>query len=416
MNTRERAIVASWLRDIEVQESPAIILGGSVNGLSFARSLGRRRVPTLLVDSERLIGTYTRYGRVLLLPPVDEDPEAWVGLLEFIGSRLILPGVLLATSDPHCVFISENANVLQKYFRFVCASPETMEQIVNKRTQYGIAQAVGIPIPRSYFPESVEQLRSIATDLVYPCILKPYKSHVARKKIPKKVLIIRSKPELVLEYERHARGDVPFMVQEIIPGSDTALFGYLAFWDGDGCERHWLTKRKLRQFPPQYGDGSLQITVNSPEVAELSRRLLKAFDYRGFVGVEFKFDARDQTYRLMEINPRTVSGNQLAISAGVDFPWIAYRCLTRSSSETLPAGLFRSDIKYVNEEWDFKAFLALRKSGDLTLGSWLRSLRGTKARGIGAWDDPLPFIVLLWRFLRAFFHDLWATARWSGKS
>ena len=119
------------------------------------------------------------------------------------------------------------------------------------------------------------------------------------------------------------------MVQEIVPGDDTALFGYLAFFDEEGVEVAWLTKQKLRQHPAQFGDGSLQITVDAPEVAALSRRLLGAFDVRGFVGVEFKRDERSGTYYLIEINPRTVSGNQLAISAGVDFPWIGYRVSDR---------------------------------------------------------------------------------------
>jgi predicted ATP-grasp superfamily ATP-dependent carboligase len=67
------------------------------------------------------------------------------------------------------------------------------------------------------------------------------------------------------------------------------------------------TQERLRQFPPLFGDGSFQGTVDAPEVAELGRRLVRAFDDRGFAGIEFKFDARDGTYRLIEFNPRTVS-------------------------------------------------------------------------------------------------------------
>ena len=401
----------TWLRKIRGQPSPAIILGGSVNGLSFVRSLSRRGIPTLLLDSERLIGTYTRYGKVLILPAIDEDPERWAELLEFIGVHLVTPGVLFATSDEHCVWIAEHADVLRRHFRFLVPGRETMENLVDKRNQYRIADGAGIPIPKSYFPETVEEVRRLGTELAYPCILKPYKSHVARKKVRKKVALISSPKELVAEYEHIVVGDVDYMIQEIIPGEDSALFGYLAFWDADGCERNWLTKQKLRQCPPQYGDGSLQITVEAPEVAELSRRLLKTFDYRGFVGVEFKFDARDNTYRLMEINPRTVSGNQLAISGGVDFPWIGYRYLAGSEIDVPSAKSFRPGVKYVNEEWDLKAYLALRKSGDLTLGHWLRSLCGVKAKAIGAWDDPFPFVILLWRFVRAFLRDVWLAAR-----
>ena len=157
------------------------------------------------------------------------------------------------------------------------------------------------------------------------------------------------------------------MVQQIVAGEDRALFGYLAVWDSDGRELAWLTKRKLRQSPPGFGDGSLQVTVEAPEVAELSRRLLRAFDYRGFVGVEFKLDATTGTYHLMEINPRTVSGNQMAISGGVDFPWIGYRYLTGSEGGAEPARAFRPGVKFVNEELDVEAYLALRRSDGMTM-------------------------------------------------
>ena len=60
---------------------------------------------------------------------------------------------------------------------------------------------------------------------------------------------------------------------------------------------------------------------------------------------------------------------------------------------------FRSDVKLVNEGWDFQAYVALRKTGKLTLLSWLQSLRGAKP-AIWAWDDPLPMILSLGSFLR----------------
>jgi D-aspartate ligase len=389
-----------WLTKNRGRGALAIILGGSCNGLSFVRSLSRRQKPTLLLESERFLGTYTRYGKVVLLPPVDEFAQNWIKFLEFLGSRLDRPGVLFPTSDEHCLFLSQYRGILQRYYRFLIPDPGTMERIVNKRSQYSTAQAAGIPIPSVYFPESVEEVRSLAVDMPYPCLLKPYESHTARKKLHKKVVVVRSRSELITGYERLTVADIPVMLQEIIPGDDSALFGYLAFWDSEGRELAWLTKRKLRQYPPQFGDGSLQITVEAPEVAELSRRLLRAFNYRGFVGVEFKLSARDHTYRLMEINPRTVSGNQLAISAGVDFPWIGYQYLTGADLGDIPAKCFRSQVKYVNEEWDVQAYLALRKSGNMNFGRWLRSIRGVNAKAIGAWDDPLPLMVGLWRFLR----------------
>ena len=134
---------------------------------------------------------------------------------------------------------------------------------------------------------------------------------------------------------------------------------------------------------------------------QASRTLLEAFRYRGLVMVEFKCDPRDGSYYLMEINPRTASGNQLGISAGVDLPWIAYRDLAGQNHAGRPSPHFRRNVKYVNEEWDVQAFAASWKSGEMTLLEWIRSLRGIEARALLAWSDPLPLLVGLWRFARS---------------
>ncbi len=393
--------VLGWIDTIKDSAPLAVVMGGSVNGLSFVRSLGRRRIPTLLLDSDSLIGMYTRYGKTLILPDPEKNNDLWVNLLLGIGKRLSRPGVIFVTSDVHALFLARNEDALLRYYRFLTPDIETQDKIVNKRDQYTIAREAGIPIPDTHFPESPEDIDRIKDEIPYPCILKSYKSHLGRKKIAKKVLVVETADDLSRFFSEYASDDVGFMVQEIIPGGDDQLYGYLAMWDSDSREFAWLTKRKLRQSPPLYGDGSLQITVDAPEVRKLSVELLSQFNYRGFAGVEFKYDDRDSTFKLMEINPRTVSGNQIAISSGIDFPWIGYRYLTGelSSPDELPR--FEPNVRYVNEEWDFKAYLALRKTGQLSLTRWLGSVRGAKARAIFASDDPMPFLAVASRIARA---------------
>lgn len=388
---QERAL-RSWLAACGGRMPAAIVLGGSSNALSFARSLGRRGVPVLMLESERSLGTYTRYAKALVLPPVEDAPEAWLELLEAVGTRLHRP-ILFPTGDADTLLVSRHGDALEGRFRMLVPPAQTVERIIDKRLQYGDAQAVGIAVPAIYLPESEDELRRLLPHLPYPVLLKPHESHVARRVIGRKVVVAASAAELLSAYRRLLARGLSMMVQEIVPGDDSALFGYLAFYGADGTEVAWLTKRKLRQYPTQFGDGSLQVTVIAPEVAAQSRRLVRAFGLRGFVGIEFKRDARDGTFYLMEINPRTVSGNQLAISAGIDFPWIGYRHLTGSPSCSVATTGFRPGVTYINEALDVFAYLELRESAPIGLRGWLRSVRGARARAIWAPDDPLPLVV-----------------------
>jgi predicted ATP-grasp superfamily ATP-dependent carboligase len=398
-----QADITNAILEVQKPGTPtAWVFGASVNGLSFVRSLGRRGIPSVLFDADRLVGAGTRFSRFVLLPPVEKAPATWLEVLVGAARRMDTPPVALVTSDAAGVFFTHHASELAPHIRFVLPAPDALAAIVNKRLQYARAAEADVPIPETHFPESLEEVEDLAWRMSYPRILKPCQSHVGRALIDdRKVLVLESPEHLIREYAALGESGSAFMVQEIIPGGDNALYGYLAFWDAQQREVAWLTKRKLRQSPPRFGDGSLQMVVEDPGIADLSRRLLKAFRYRGFVGVEFKQDPRDGRFKLMEINPRTVSGNQMTISAGVDFPYIGYRALTGDPIPAGEVGRAEPGTKYINEEWDLKAFVALRKEGALSFGQWVQSIRGCKARALWAWDDPAPALDAAGRIVAA---------------
>jgi len=342
----------------------------------------------LLLDSGRPIGSYTRFAKYLALPNVTTEPRKWLDFLRELAAALGTPGVLISTTDAHQVLISRNLAELGPLYRMLVPDADTLDSIVDKRKQYEWSARAGVPIPNTFFPQSDGEKQAVARETEYPCILKPRKAHLGRERIGgKKVVVVRSYDEMMRWFD--ALGSDPtFMVQEIIPGGDSSLFGYLGLWSRDSSELAWLTKQKLRQFPPRFGDGSHQRTVDVPEVAELSRFLLGKLGYRGFVGIEFKRDPRDGRYKLIEINARTVSGNQLAISAGVDFPWLGFRYLVDGTPP--PTRQFSPHVQFVNEAWDVRAFLALYRTREITCTSWARSVVASKARALGAWDDPKP--------------------------
>ncbi len=194
-------------------------------------------------------------------------------------------------------------------------------------------------------------------EIPYPCILKPY-SFRGRTSIGKKAVRANSPAELLEAYAHVEETGQQFMVQDIVPGESTSFFAYHGFWDHSGREVAWWTKQHLRGI--ELSEGCYEVTVDAPEVAKLSRRLLAAFDYKGCSHVEFKWDPRDQTYRLMEINARTGLSSQQGVIAGVDLPWIIYRYLNGMSWEDSSVNTFKRGVTYVNEITDFKAFLEYR--------------------------------------------------------
>jgi predicted ATP-grasp superfamily ATP-dependent carboligase len=388
-----------WLAGLGSDPLPAVVLGGGPNGLSFARSLGRHRVPVVLFDGVGGIARHSRYAHAVSLGGPLQFGDDWIDALERLTRSLPGGAALFATNDTLISLIARHEEQLARSYRFVGPPRSLVELIVNKRTQYLFAEEHGIPIPHTRFPSSRRDVEDLCATMPFPCILKPYESAPGRAVLGKKAIKAEDADGLLAAFDQFGAGPTQLMVQELIPGDDSQLFGYFGFWARDGVEHSWLTKRKLRQYPIGLGDGSLQCTVDAPEVRDLARTLLGAMRYRGFVSAEFKRDPRNGELRFIEANPRTASGNQMGAAAGVDFPWLGYRSLTLGDGEAEDAPEFRRGVQYVDEILDLRAFLALRAEGKLSTAAWLRSHAATRACAVWSPTDPVPFVAQAWQLL-----------------
>jgi D-aspartate ligase len=360
----------------------------SVTGLSYLRSLHRRGVPTLLLAQHDPIGSPSRFECTLDLPDVVEEPDVWLETLVAAAERSARRPVLLVAFDQALLFAGRNAEKLSRLYDFLIPSLSTATDLVDKHRQYQLAKSAGIPIPRTVYPQSGDEAVTLADEIGYPCLLKPHQSYFGGIRLRAKVAVADGPAELRTLFDRLAADGVECLVQEIVPGGDDTLYGYLSFWGADGNELAWITKQKFRQNPARFGEGSYQRTVEAPQVAELSRQFLRAVGYVGVGSVEFKYDARDDSYRLMEVNPRAVLGNQLAIAAGVDLPYLSYAYLADGA---LPAWEQRWDVHWIHELNDLKTLLRERHPA-AAIHEWARSLRRADTYAYGAWDDPAPLL------------------------
>jgi D-aspartate ligase len=386
------AALGAWLAGIDSNWALAVVLGGGPNALSFARSLGRRRVPVLVVDGARGFAGSSRWARSVVLPGPSEHPETWVRFLRWVGDDLSRPAALFPTNDTLVSLVADHEAELADRFRAIVPRRDDVETIVDKGKQYRAAAAAGIPVPRTELPTSHGDIVRIAAGMRYPCLLKPHRSLPGRAVIEhkRKVDVVENPRELVVAYDRLASPDNPFLVQERVPGPDSELFYYLGFWDRPGHEHSWMTARKVWQFPGGIGDGSTVESARVSEVATLARVLLRALRYRGLVNVEFKRDP-DGRFLLIEVNPRTVAFNQLATTAGMDFPWIAYRQIA-TALHPRPSSAFRTGVRYTNEDLELSRLVHGEVRLPEGLRPWVSSLVRSRAWAIASVRDPAPLL------------------------
>jgi D-aspartate ligase len=129
-------------------------------------------------------------------------------------------------------------------------------------------------------------------------------------------------------------------------------------------------------------------------------RLLTHLSYRGVFEAEFKYDARDGHFKLLEVTGRPWYFIGCAADCGVDLCAMAYRNALGLAVE--PVHTYEPGRHCVAGSDRFACWALFRRR-QLSAWAWLRSWLGARQM-LFAWDDPLPGVVRIWL-------SLWIAAR-----
>ncbi|MFB3776385.1 MAG: ATP-grasp domain-containing protein [Bryobacteraceae bacterium] len=340
----------------------------------------------------------SRFAEPLVLPDPIKQPARWLDFLEEAGRALHCLPVVIAAGDPQLILLAESAPRLDSRYRLAVPPVELTTTLLDKRLQYRLLMDSGAALPATHWPSSEAEAMHAARAVGFPCIAKPAYSHLWVRSRSTKLEVVGSPEQMRTVFRKMAESNVGLIVQELIPGGDDSFFGFLSYWSSGGRLLAWCTKRKLRQYPPGFGNGSYQVSVDCPEIVETSIDLLRRLNYRGFASIEYKRDSRDGRMKLIEINPRTVSGLQMAVDAGVDLPWIAYCDLV--GAELPRTAVSRAGVRFINESWEARRFWTSGQRSPWEWGRWLLSLAQARSFSVLSFRDPGPALSLVARALR----------------
>lgn len=367
---------------------PAVLLGGGLGALSVARTLGRNGVTVyVLSDAERDDQAASSRFVTSFVPVQDGEcvEKRW---LTWLRSA---PGgcVLFPCSDEGLEFVARHRAELEMLgLRPIPARDQAVLHMLDKATTYRLAAAAGLAVPRTAEVSTLSELRSAATQFDYPCALKPRVGHRYRQHFTGKVVVASCPAELEQAFLDTSDAGVDTIVTEIVQGKDEYC-SYYTYIGDDGQPLASYTKRKLRQWPLGFGMGTAHLSAWQPEVAALGQRFAEHVGLRGLVNLEFKQSSKDNSLTLIECNARITASNELVRRSGPDLARMAY-------ADALGERVARdATVRDGMQQWhvlsDTRAFLGLRREGELTLQQWLQSLRGMQ-RYVPPFslDDPRP--------------------------
>ena len=371
----------------------AVVVGGDYQGLGIVRSLGRRGVPVGVIDDERSIARFSRYTEWNVRVPSLRRTDETIGELLDLGRRRGLDGwVLYPTREETVAALAQHKDELGEIFRVPTPEWSTTRWAWDKRLTYSLAERLGIPRPRTWEPRNLDDLQAI--DVEPPFAVKPaIKEHFIYA-TKAKAWRADTKEELERLFVRASEivGAGEVMIQELVPGDGSRQFAYCAFFkDGEAVGK--MVVRRNRQHPLDFGRASTFVeTVDLPVLEDLSERFLRAIDYYGLVELEYKYDERDESYKLLDVNARTWGYHSIGPTAGVDFPDLLYPDVVGRPVQTCKG---RSGVSWIRLVTDLPTGFAEIVDGRTGVRSYLASLRRSDVESVFSREDPLPGLMEL---------------------
>ena len=297
------------------------VLDGNLRStLAVVRSLGKSGIAIGVGDARgSTIAGRSRYCCESLVYP---SPVEQTGAFErFLRDELAPRGYthLLAMSDVTALICGPLKPVLSPGIVVMVA--DAISKVQDKSAMVELAEKIGIDVPRYITGASDAELAAFAERVGYPIVIKPRRSRQCINGRWKQgtVHYANSADELIRVYGECHREIANPLVQERIEGPGIGVF--LLMWNGE--VKAAFSHRRIREKPPWGGVSVLCESVSADEgLVRRSAALLRDAGMNGPAMVEYKVDSRDGRPRMMEVNGRFWGSLQLAIDAGVDFPWI----------------------------------------------------------------------------------------------
>lgn len=231
---------------------------------------------------------------------------------------------LIGCGDSYVRLIGKNKDQLPKNVIAPYVDFQKMETLMNKEKFYALCDKYDLPYPKTFiYRKSMGQDYNL--QFGFPVIIKPtngveYWDHPFRDQ--KKVYKADNQNELekIIKgiYGSGYAGNL--ILQDFVPGDDTYMRVLTCYSDKTGKVKLAALGHVLLEEHTPHGLGNHAVIINEDNeklVAKL-RAFLDSIGYVGFSNFDIKYDERDNTFKVFEVNVRQGRSNYYVTGAGAN--------------------------------------------------------------------------------------------------
>ncbi|WP_179394706.1 carboxylate--amine ligase [Lacticaseibacillus absianus] len=324
----------------EIPAFTPILLGSDMNVYGMARSLHELTGQTVDVYAREQLAP-TRYSKIVnvhLIDHFDTDPTFFTAMQQIAAAHADAPGklLLIACGDTYAELIAKHKPELEADFVCPYVDYALLRQLNNKENFYRLCDEYHLPYPatkivtRAMYASGVV----ITAPFEFPMALKPADSvewldiHFEGRK---KAFTIHSQVELntiiAKIYDNGYTSDL--ILQDFVPGDDSNMRVLNAYVDQHHHVKMMCLGHPLLEDPTPAAIGNYVAILPEydQQLYDQMAAFLEAIQFTGFANFDMKYDVRDDTFKLFEINIRqgrssffvTLNGYNLASWPVLDY-------------------------------------------------------------------------------------------------
>ena len=290
-----------------------VLLGSDMNVYGMARSFHQAYGIKSVAVGKGMLGA-TSHSRIVSVEAVEpnlEDDKVFCDTLLKFAERY--PGrtlLLVPCGDNYIKLLVRNQDKLRGAYRFECIDEPLLMRLSIKESFYEVCREHGFAFPKTTTC-SYENYKDVELPFDFPVIIKPSNSVAywnCRFPHKKKVFVAQNREEFdaILDAIYGSSYKDHLILQEFIPGDDSGMRVMNCYCGRDRKVKLIALGHTLLEEHSPEGIGSYAAIISTRDdaLSEQMKNFLEGIGYVGFANFDMKYDPRDKTYKLFEMNLR----------------------------------------------------------------------------------------------------------------
>lgn len=295
-----------------------VLDGETVAGLATSRALAKEGFKIICGGSHKFSRTfYSKYCYKKFIYPSIKSGFKKMHLCILENLKKFKPDVLMPIFSETFELVLKHKEEYEKYTKLIpIVDYDLFKEVSDKQKLARLAFKLRIPTPRTYFPKNEQEVKILSKKIKYPTLIKARLSSGGRG-----IKLVYSPKDLCIQYRSICNLTLLTgsfdptcpIIQEYLQGEDIDLSAL--FLKG---KKIAYTIQKNEHF--YHGSPTKSVLVNDDNAANMGLKLLKKLKWNGIAHIDMRRDTKDNTLKLIEVNPKLWSSVESSIHAGVNFP------------------------------------------------------------------------------------------------